>query len=154
MINYTADDWRRYLNAYYRLVEQRHAGEVHPYIVTETQFDKSPTRGWMVRTPRYKYVLYDKGKYREQLFDIEADRKERRNLAIEKSQHNVLNQHRALLNQWVEQHKIRTTGREIILPEQEINVGNYRIASATCLRARRKSDGPRARFTQRDLRVP
>lgn len=104
------------------LVEQRHAGEVHPYIVTETQFDKSPTRGWMVRTPRYKYVLYDKGKYREQLFDIEADRKERRNLAIEKSQHNVLNQHRALLNQWVEQHNIRTTGREIILPEQEINV--------------------------------
>ena len=32
------------------------------YVITETQFDGSKTRGWMVRTARYKYVLYDKRK--------------------------------------------------------------------------------------------
>lgn len=38
-----------------------------------------------MRTPRYKYVLYDKGLYREQLYDMVNDRGEMRNLAIEKS---------------------------------------------------------------------
>ena len=39
------------------------------YIVTETTFDKGGnTRGWALRTSRYKYVLYDKGRYREQSF--------------------------------------------------------------------------------------
>jgi arylsulfatase A-like enzyme len=97
------------------LVEDRDAAEIHPFIVTETQFDKSPTRGWMVRTPQYKYVLYDKGKYREQLFDIQIDKKERLNLAIELKYQETLNHHRSLLREWVEQHKINTTGREIIL---------------------------------------
>ena len=97
------------------LVENRGAEEIHPFVVTETQFDKSPTRGWMVRTPRYKYVLYDKGKYREQLFDIQMDKMERRNLAIERTHQETLNHHRSLLREWVEQHQINTTGREIIL---------------------------------------
>ncbi len=98
------------------LVERVEADEVHPFIVTETQFDKSPTRGWMVRTPRYKYVLYDKGKYREQLFDMHEDRKERRNLAVERAYRDVMNHHRSLLHEWIEQNNIVTTGREIILP--------------------------------------
>jgi arylsulfatase A-like enzyme len=99
------------------LVEDKDTEEIHPFIVTETQFDKSPTRGWMVRTPQYKYVLYDKGKYREQLFDIRKDKKERRNLAIERKHQEILNHHRSLLQGWVEQHKISTTGREIILSQ-------------------------------------
>lgn len=99
------------------LVENEDAEEVHSYIVTETQFDKSPTRGWMVRTPQYKYVLYDKGKYREQLFEINKDRKERRNLAIERKYSKVVNQHRAMLEEWVDRNNIYTSGREIILPE-------------------------------------
>ena len=99
------------------LVENRDAEELHSYIITETQFDKSPTRGWMVRTPQCKYVLYDKGKYREQLFDINKDRQERRNLAIEQKYNDVVNQHRALLNEWVYQNNISTSGREIILPK-------------------------------------
>lgn len=98
------------------LVERVEADEVHPFIVTETQFDKSPTRGWMVRTPRYKYVLYDKGKYREQLFDMHEDRKERRNLAVERAYRDVMNHHRSLLHEWIEQNNIVTTGREIIPP--------------------------------------
>ncbi len=68
----------------------------------------------MVRTPQYKYVLYDKGKYREQLFDMQTDRSERINLAVEKKQNELLNRHRKLLNQWIVDNDIETTGREII----------------------------------------
>lgn len=99
-----------------KLVEQKTEKEIHEYIVTETQFDKSPTRGWMVRTPQYKYVLYDKGKYREQLFDISNDRIERRNLAIERQFTEILDQHRQLLNIWIEDNGIVTSGREITKP--------------------------------------
>ena len=100
-----------------KLVEQKTDKEIHEYIVTETQFDKSPTRGWMVRTPKYKYVLYDKGKYREQMFDISKDRIERRNLAIEKDFSEELDKHRIILNQWIKENRIATTGREIIQPQ-------------------------------------
>lgn len=97
-----------------KLLDASKKEEIHSFIVTETQFDKSPTRGWMVRTPDYKYVLYDKGKYREQLFEIKKDKKERRNLAIEDSYRDVLNEHRKLLNVWIKDNGIVTTGREII----------------------------------------
>lgn len=99
-----------------QLVEKETDKELHDFIVTETQFDKSPTRGWMVRTPQYKYVLYDKGKYREQLFDISNDRIERRNLAIERQFTEILDQHRQLLNIWIEDNGIVTSGREITKP--------------------------------------
>ena len=100
-----------------RLVEQENSEEIHSFVVTETMFDKSTTRGWMVRTPHYKYVLYDKGKYREQLFDMQADRRERINLAVEKKQSGLLNRHREILNQWIADNHIETTGREIIPAE-------------------------------------
>lgn len=97
-----------------RLIEQENSEEIHSFIVTETMFDKSSTRGWMVRTPHYKYVLYDKGKYREQLFDMHADKHERINLAVEKKYEELLNQHRKMLNDWIVNNQIVTTGREII----------------------------------------
>lgn len=76
------------------------------FIVTETFFDKGTTRGWMVRTAHYKYVLYDKGRYREQLFDTRTDRGEMRNLAIEKRYADVLAQHRDILNRWMHKNKV------------------------------------------------
>ena len=78
------------------------------YVVTETLFDKGRnTRGWMLRTDRYKYVMYDKGRYREQLFDMTADRGEMRNLAVENKYKDVLQQHRELLHEWMELHNTR-----------------------------------------------
>ena len=72
------------------------------YIVTETNFNQtSGTSGWMVRTPKYKYVLYDKGQYREQLFDMENDRKEMRNLAVESKYRDILLEHRGILENWL-----------------------------------------------------
>lgn len=76
------------------------------YIVTETLFDNAQTAGWMVRTPRYKYVLYDKGRYREQLYDIENDRGEMVNLAIESRYGELLRQHRNLLREWATANRV------------------------------------------------
>lgn len=89
------------------LVEKADPQQVHqPYIVSETTFDKGVARGWALRTPRYKYVLYDKGLYREQLYDMVNDRGEMRNLAIEKKYRQILLQHRAYLNEWMKLHHV------------------------------------------------
>lgn len=72
------------------------------YIVTETNFNQtSGTKGWMVRSARYKYVLYDKGLHREQLFDMAKDRRERHNLAENPKYSVILNEHRKELRQAV-----------------------------------------------------
>ena len=73
------------------------------YIVTETNFKQtSGTLGWMVRTPRFKYVLYDKGLYREQLYDMENDRGETVNLAVEAKYGEVIGQMRDILRNWLD----------------------------------------------------
>lgn len=79
------------------------------YIITETRFDASKTRGWMVRTERYKYVLYDKGRHREQLFDMKNDRGETRNLMMENAYEQVAQQHRDILEQYMNTNHIRPT---------------------------------------------
>lgn len=95
--------------SYKRLAEQGNPEAPHQqYVVTETLFDKGKgTRGWMLRTARYKYVMYDKGRHREQLFDMENDRGEMRNLAVEKKYQQLLNEHRLLLNEWMKKHNTR-----------------------------------------------
>lgn len=99
------------------LAETGNAEAVHQsYVVTETLFDKGKqTRGWMVRTPRYKYVLYDKGAYREQFFDMENDRGEMRNLAIEKKYEPLVQEHRAMLHEWMNLHRVVQIRPEIHL---------------------------------------
>lgn len=99
------------------IVETNSTAENHAYIVTETEFSNSNTRGWMVRTADFKYVLYDRGKFREQLFKINEDKLERRNLAVEAQYNSQLNSHRAMLNEWIDANGIVTTGREIIAKE-------------------------------------
>ena len=75
------------------------------YVVTETLFVQTGgTCGWMVRTPRYKYVLYEAGKNRELLYDMTCDRGEMRNLAVERRYTELLKQHRVLLLEWMKQH--------------------------------------------------
>lgn len=73
------------------------------FIVTETNFKQtSGTAGWMVRSSRYKYVLYDKGLHREQLYDMSSGRLEMVNLAEESSYAPILAQMRAVLRNWME----------------------------------------------------
>lgn len=79
--------------------------EHQPYVVTETFFAQTGgTCGWMVRTPAYKYVLYEAGKNREMLYDMENDRGEMRNLAVEHRYKEVVKLHRELLRTWMKQH--------------------------------------------------
>lgn len=86
--------------SYKDAAEEGAAGQ--PFIVTETNFNQTAgTLGWMVRTPKYKYVLYDKGQYREQLFDMSEDRMEMRNLAVEAKYRDILLEHRVILENWL-----------------------------------------------------
>ena len=90
-----------------KLAEEANPKAPHQeYVVTETRFDGSRTRGWMVRTERYKYVLYDKGLNREQLFDMQADRGETRNLMMERAYAEVAQQHRDILARFMEEHHV------------------------------------------------
>lgn len=79
------------------------------YVITETRFDGSKTRGWVVRSQRYKYVLYDKGRYREQLFDMQNDRGEMRNLVLENAFDEELQKHRDILAKWMDTYKVKPT---------------------------------------------
>lgn len=79
------------------------------YVITETRFDGSKTRGWVVRSESYKYVLYDKGRYREQLFDMQNDKGEMRNLAMESTYDKELQKHRDILEKWMSDFKIMPT---------------------------------------------
>lgn len=93
-----------------QVVESGSADTPHQdYIITETRFDGSKTRGWMVRSKDYKYVLYDKGRNREQLFDMNSDRGEMRNLVRENKYNDELQKHRDILTRWMEQYKIHPT---------------------------------------------
>lgn len=88
------------------IAEQGAGSEIREALVTETLFDGSTTKGWAVRTPGYKYVVYDKGKNREQLYDMQTDRGEMVNLAVEENYRQILDQHRKLLVQWHEENGI------------------------------------------------
>lgn len=56
--------------------------------------------GRMVRTARFKYVVYSYGLYREQLYDLERDPGEMVNLAVEERHSGVLAEHRRRLRDW------------------------------------------------------
>ena len=61
----------------------------------------------MLRTEQYKYVLYNSGKNREQLFDIANDKLEENNLAHNKNYNDVLQNHRNILAEWMKDNKVK-----------------------------------------------
>lgn len=75
-----------------------------PYVVSELQ--PSPFRmdlkGRMIRTGRYKYLAFSAGADPEMLFDLERDPLETANLAKGPDHSDVLVEHRALLEAWVQ----------------------------------------------------
>ena len=69
-------------------------------LVIATVFDGGrgyDTQGRALRTPQHKYVVYDRGQYREQLFDLAADPGETVNLAVEARCHGLLQECRQRL---------------------------------------------------------
>ena len=69
------------------------------FVVSETV---SGADARMVRTARYKYVLFGQGENREQFFDMEADPGETSNLIADASLAGEIERHRGLLKQWME----------------------------------------------------
>jgi len=57
--------------------------------------------GRMLRTDGYKYSVYETGKGREQLIDLDADPGEMTDLAEDKAHEGILAEHRRLLAEWV-----------------------------------------------------
>ncbi len=90
------------------LVEGAGHVEWHDQVVIETFFDGNrgyDATGRAVRTERYKYCVYDRGRYAEQLFDLEHDPGEMVNLAVETRYRDVLLDHRRRLLQYMEETK-------------------------------------------------
>ena len=78
--------------------------EWRDHVIAETGFARGTNHtgvtGRMVRTKRYKYVIYNKGENREQLFDLKKDPGEKKNLAKSQVHAAVLREHRARLSAW------------------------------------------------------
>ncbi|TWU40621.1 sulfatase family protein [Novipirellula artificiosorum] len=79
------------------------------YLVLEIN-DRTEVR--MVRSDRYKYIVYAKGEIREQLFDLESDPGETSNLAQNPERKEIIETHRNMLRQWIHQ-----TKDTFVLPE-------------------------------------
>jgi len=84
-------------------------------VFSETTFAKNAdsfgVSGRMVRTARHKYVIYNQGELREQLFDMEADPGETNNLVVGPAHEAELRRHRELLAAWMEE----TGDREFVV---------------------------------------
>ena len=79
------------------LAEGREPDGWREYVAVETQYGRT------LRSGRYKYNLYDSGKHREQLIDLEKDPGEMTNLAQTPECREILDNHRKMLRRWVEQ---------------------------------------------------
>jgi len=91
------------------------AGAWRDCVFAETEWggwDKpSGQQGRMARTNRYKYVVYNWGERGEQLFDLEKDPGEMRNLAAGGDHAEILHDHRTRLAAWLKQ-----TGDAFVVP--------------------------------------
>uniref|UniRef100_UPI00404B9E9B sulfatase family protein n=1 Tax=Cephaloticoccus sp. TaxID=1985742 RepID=UPI00404B9E9B len=91
------------------LVERRPAARGHPFVVSQNDLapvfgESGGVRGRMLRTERYKYIRYSSGKNSEQLFDLDLDPGEMRDLKNDFNHAAVLDEHRRLLDEWMQRH--------------------------------------------------
>lgn len=89
------------------------------HVVVQTRFDRvqSPnTSGRALITGRYKYVVYSWGRYREQLFDLDSDPGETRNLAVEEAFDPVLEGLRQRLLGWCLTNRDTQFVKRLVLP--------------------------------------
>jgi len=71
------------------------------FVVSElSEYDEKPRQGRMLRTGRYKYIVFNGGRRPEQLFDLQFDPGEVCNLAGRPGAA-VLGEHRDLLARWI-----------------------------------------------------
>ncbi len=86
------------------LAEDSHRSDWREFLVAETEFGNFGksfgVTGRMVRTGRFKYVIYSEGDLREQLFDLEKDPGELLNLVESEMHKRILEEHRNRLIAW------------------------------------------------------
>lgn len=75
-------------------------GTERKYVVSELRYQTAARDGRMVRSGRYKYVVFRTGANREQLFDLEFDPGEIHNLAGRPEGAAELARHRQMLAEW------------------------------------------------------
>lgn len=85
-----------------RPVVEGRSATLHEYVVAESDLaprynESGGIFGRMLRTQRYKYVVYSEGGNPEQLFDLEEDPGEMRSLVDSENHQHILEQHRDLL---------------------------------------------------------
>jgi len=71
------------------------------YVASELKLRFGGGEARMIRSARFKYIAYDTGPGREQLFDCDADRQEMVNLASCNAHAATLHQHRQWLREWL-----------------------------------------------------
>jgi arylsulfatase A-like enzyme len=72
------------------------------YVVSElSEYGNQSRQARMLRTARYKYIVFNGGQRPEQLFDLELDPGEVYNLASRSDAGSVLQEHRDLLAGWI-----------------------------------------------------
>ncbi len=81
------------------VVEGRQTG-LHDEVFVETLLSGVGIRGWSIIEGRYKYVLYQWGRNREQLYDLEEDRGEMLNLAVDRQYAPELQRLRRKMYDW------------------------------------------------------
>lgn len=89
------------------------------YVVSETKFEGKQAYGTTGRTvigKRYKYVVYNWGKNREQFFDLEKDPLEMNNLIANKEHLKDIDKKRQQLYDWCKQTNDVKFLRKIVLP--------------------------------------
>lgn len=91
----------------------------HDEIVVQTRFERVPgplTSGRALVGSQYKYVVYTWGRWREQLFDLDADPGEQRNLAVEAAFDPTLESMRARLLAWCLETGDKAFRKRLVLP--------------------------------------
>ncbi|WP_139958490.1 sulfatase family protein [Flavicella sediminum] len=104
-----------------KLFEEKENNLNRKFVVIETKFEGKQALGTMGRavvSKRYKYILYNWGKHREQLFDLENDPLEMNNLANSKKHLKILDTYREYLHKWCSKTKDYKFLKKIILPSK------------------------------------
>ena len=83
-----------------RPVAEGRAETLHEEVFVETLLSGVGMRGWSIVGPRYKYVLYQWGRNREALYDLQADPGEMVNLAVDGRYAGELARLRRALYEW------------------------------------------------------
>ena len=93
-------DPARYRGRSLRPVAEGRAETLHEEVFVETLLSGVGMRGWSIVGPRYKYVLYQWGRNREALYDLQSDPGEMVNLAVDGRYAGELARLRRALYEW------------------------------------------------------